>query len=539
MAKKAFKIWFSEVYLKTLEGISLHKAAKAQIHYLCDENPVPPTPRSKLLPSALTVLMTWEDIPLIPGTPEWSTARVRLIAHLLVEGLFHESQAQGLKVTGDEIAEARLWLHKKPDGTISRFEPLRQPWHFKGLHWMPKADEEGADDEGTFKTIVEVPAGEQGIELEAAEQDQDNPEALRISSQTLQQLIRTPIQSEEATTVQTSQTEVAALPQTSSNTAEQTQNEAHHLGKHPREHIAGPMDRHTGPVRAGIGRSLNVDLSDEPVMTAARYLGRAELVPKTEPNEDEDHSGSEASKAAQPAILAKSNTESYDSTEGSSRATLSNEARMMANPSFDASRQAHGLPSAMQIARQMSDQNDALLEVSEDEDDDKPMKLEDIPWDEDSRYHPRFQQTDDTPSESNSSDLQYMDHITNDRSGGAGDGDQVEPAQLSGRSMSSSFYGEAEGQYTEDDYADELQAEEEAGVGLAMQARLNPERNAAHSFAIERRDFGASHETITSADSEATTEILDRDDAEMAGSGIGRYDEEVSKFPSSLPPSKP
>ncbi|KAL8652461.1 MAG: hypothetical protein Q9226_004262 [Calogaya cf. arnoldii] len=547
MAKKAFKVWFSEVYLKTLEGISLHKTAKAQIHYLCDENPVPPTPRSKLLPSALTVLITWEDVPLVPGTPEWSTARVRLIANLLVEGLFHESQAQGLKVTGDEIAEARLWLHKKPDGTISRFEPLRQPWHFKGLHWMPKADDEGADDEGTFKTIVEVPAGEQGIELEAAEQDQDNPEALRISSQTLQQLIRTPIQSEETSTVQTSQAEVAALPQKSSDTAEQTQNEAHHLGKRPREHVAGPMDRHTEPVRAGIGRSPNVGLPDEPVMTSARYLGRAEPVPKTEPNEDENsddpvatfirslgraepedegNTGTEASEAAQPAVLTKSNTDFYHSTEGSSRATLSNEARMMANPSFEASRQAHGLPSEMQIARQMSNQNNSLLEVSEDEDDDKPMNLEGIPWDWDSRYHPRFQQADHAPSEGNSSDLQYMEHITDDRSGGAGDGEQVGPTQLSGRSMSSSLHDEAGGQYTDDDYLDELQTGEEAGVNFAMQGNRSPERNAAYSFANDRRASGEGHRTTATANSEATTEILDRDDAEMAGSGIGRYEEE-------------
>ncbi|KAL8639775.1 MAG: hypothetical protein Q9226_008831, partial [Calogaya cf. arnoldii] len=451
--------------------------------------------------------------------------RARLIARLLANGTFQESSRKGLATTPKEIAEAHCWLHKKSDGTIVVFEPVRHPWYHKDLSWIPEPD-----NGGTNQTIAKAPTGDWRVEIETAERDSENPEALRIFPQTLQRLLDPPTAEVETPIGQDARTETAETIADDSRTlrdvATQSNKEPHLPGDQSQNHATGYRNVLAESALAPEAHTRGDEDSDDPVVTFTRSLGRAEPAPKTEPNEDEDHTGSEASKAAQPAILTESNTDFYHSTEGSSRATLSNEARMMANPSFDASRQAHGLPSEMQIARQMSDQNTGLLEVSEDEDDEKPMKLEDIPWDQDSRYHPRFQQTDDAPSEGNSSDVQYMENITDDHSGGAEDGDQVGPAQLSGRFMSSSLDGEAGGRYTEDDYLDELQTEEEAGVNFAMPGNPNQERNAAYSFAIDRRSFGERHRSINTADSEAATEILDRNDVEMAGSGIGRYDEE-------------
>ncbi|KAI4232692.1 MAG: hypothetical protein LQ349_004851, partial [Xanthoria aureola] len=137
VSRKAFHVWFMEVYLQSPQGASLPKENKRDINFISKASPVYTIDRDTLLPDTLNVLKTWEDVDLPTGTPAWRIARARLIAYLLLNGLFHDRKAHGLEVTQEDLAEARLWLHKKPDGTVSRYEPLRLLWHHKGLSWIP------------------------------------------------------------------------------------------------------------------------------------------------------------------------------------------------------------------------------------------------------------------------------------------------------------------------------------------------------------------------------------------------------------------
>ncbi|KAL8922492.1 MAG: hypothetical protein Q9172_003557 [Xanthocarpia lactea] len=197
VAREAFTVWFSEVYLKTPEGASLPKDIEQQVYFIIDTPSVCSVNRKDLLPGTIEVLETWEKVPLVPGTREWAIARARLVGFLLINGLFGECEAQGLNPTKQELAEARLWLHKQPDGTVSRFEPVRQPWHYKDLYWKP-----GPAEGGTYESVVEAHLSDSGAEIEAVEEDRDNPESLWISSQTLQELINIPIEPEETSVKQ-------------------------------------------------------------------------------------------------------------------------------------------------------------------------------------------------------------------------------------------------------------------------------------------------------------------------------------------------
>lgn len=288
-------MWFSEVYLKTPEGRGLPKNVKQQIHHISDAV-VHRTRRSQLLPGTIDVLAIWEDIPLVPGTSEWGVARVRLIGHLLAHGLFRESQAQGLVVTQQEIAEARLWLYKKPDGTVSRFEPIRQPWHFKDLLWVPEPN-----TGGIFKHIVEVHTSEQGMEIAVAEQDQNNPEARRISPQTLNQLMRAPIQPDKSPTAQTSQARNIAAPRRLRDTVGQSQNEAH-PAQNPREQNSGALDGRANRTRTQTDQSSDDEQSEELVIISTKRIRVAGPMVKPESEGADDAALGETSMTTRPAF---------------------------------------------------------------------------------------------------------------------------------------------------------------------------------------------------------------------------------------------
>ncbi|KAL9037212.1 MAG: hypothetical protein Q9180_003847 [Flavoplaca navasiana] len=518
IARKAFKVWFSEVYLKTPEGRGLPKNVKQQIHHISDAV-VHRTRRSQLLPGTIDVLAIWEDIPLVPGTSEWGVARVRLIAHLLVHGLFRESQAQGLVVTEQEIAEARLWLYKKPDGTVSRFEPIRQPWHFRDLHWVPKPN-----TGGSFEHIVEVHTSEQGMEIAVAEHDQNNPEALRISPQTLQQLVRAPIQPDEPPIAKTSQARNIAVPRRLRDTVGQSRNEAH-PAQNSSEQNFGASDGRANRTRTRTDQSSDTEQSEEPMITSTRRIGVAGPMIKPEAEGADDAAPGATSMTTRPAFSPGSTTNLSRSSTAPFGRVQSGESGTRAHIPIQTSEQAQQLGSCSHSTQQMNDETEALLEVSEDEEDhfDKRVKMDDIPSDWDSNYHSRFQQDVEAQSEGHSSDLQVIEQTTDDNNG---DVQEVGQGRLVVPSLPSSPFGGVGVQDKGDQKMDtELKTEEEAIAFFANQGDPNPERSAAQLFGTDRW-ISSERDVDETPKSEATTDILSRDDTEMVGSGDGLYDEQ-------------
>ncbi|KAL8750627.1 MAG: hypothetical protein Q9199_006945 [Rusavskia elegans] len=496
VSRKAFTTWLSREYLP--QGNPLLKDVKAQLHRLCQLNP---NERATLLPGTIDILRLWESVPLVEGTRQWAIARARLVGRLLANGTYRESRRKGLATTPREIAEAHCWLHKKSDGTVVMFEPIRQPWHHKDLHWISEPA-----DGGTNQTTAKAPTCDWHVEVKTAEKDSESPEALRIFPQTLQRLIDPPITMVRTPISQNTRNENAENPRPLHNTAKQTYSETHQLGDQSQTPILGSTNVLTGLVLTPNAHFQRGESSEHPMISSLRVIGRAEPVTKTEPNEAEDHTVAESSKTAHPAIPTEPKRNLYRFTEAPSGGSSLTEAGTMPDPSNEASEQAQELPLGTQNAQQMNEDDDALLEVSEDENDEfnDPVKMEDIPWDC-ALHHPRFYQGVDARSEGNSSDLQIIESMTDDNSGGNGAGDQVSRARLNTPSLPSSLTVGAGVQDTEYDYEDE---DIETGKRPRQDSRCRGSGN------------------IDTVDSEATTEIMDRDDAAMAGSGSGFYDEQ-------------
>ncbi|KAI4253128.1 MAG: hypothetical protein L6R42_007697 [Xanthoria sp. 1 TBL-2021] len=519
VSRKAFTNWLSRVYLP--QGNPLRKDVKAQLHRLCQLNP---NERATLLPGTIDILKLWEFVPLVEGTRQWAIARARLVGQLLANGTFQESRRKGLATTPREIAEAHCWLHKKSDGTVVMFEPIRQPWHHKDLHWIPEPA-----DGGRNQTTAEAPTCDWHMEVETAEKDSENPEALRIFPQTLQRLIDPPITMVGTPIRQNTQNEIAENSRQLHNTAKQTYSESHQPGDESQNPILGCPNVPTVGVLTPTAHFQGGESSEDPMISSTRVVVRAEPVTKTEPNEAEDHTVAESSKTAHPTISTEPKRNLYRFTELPSGVSSLTEAGTMPDLSNEASEQAQELPLGTQNARQMNNEDDALLEVSEDESDDfnHLVKMKDIPWDYDSLHNPRFYQGVDARSEGNSSDLQIIERMTDNNSGGNGSGDQVGRARLNTPSLASSLTVGPRVQYTEDDYEDEdMETEEETAARFAMQGDPEPGQNAAFLFGRDLQSYNQCIGNIDTADSEATTEIMDRDDAAMAGSGGGFYDEQ-------------
>lgn len=504
VSRKAFEVWFMEVYLQSPQGASLAKENKREIHFISTASPVYAINRDTLLPGTLNVLKTWEEVDLAPGNPAWRIARTRSIAYLLVNGLFHDGNAHGFEVTQRDLGEARCWLHKKPDGTVSRFEPLQQLWHHKGLSWIP-APGEG----GTFRAFIEVPTVDPEVEIRAAEQDRNNPEALRISTKTLQLLMNAPLQPGKTSTIPTAPGEVATTPQTLHNTADQTQGEPSPQGEATQEHILGRTNAPPGPGLAPAAHGQSGENSEDLAITSTRFIGRGRPVKvKTEHHQAEDHTVVGSSKTAHSAFSTQSKTDLPRFMKHPRGRAGSAEAGTMFERTNEASEQAQQVPLGQQDAQQ---------EVSEDENDDF-NEMADLPWDYASLYPPRFHQQVDARSEENRSNFQIFENMTDDSVGDGEDDEQVRRASL---------IGGAGGQYTGSIYADEnLETEEEAVARFMPQRDPHSGRNAAFLFG---RDLQSSHQgygNFDDADSEATTEILDPNDARMFAPSNSLYDDE-------------
>ncbi|KAL8801941.1 MAG: hypothetical protein Q9182_004122 [Xanthomendoza sp. 2 TL-2023] len=197
VTRSAFLKWFSEVFLQSPEGRSLPKDVQKQIYHITEPSVAASTTRESLSPAIIDVLKAWEAVPLVPGTRQWAIAHVRFIAFMLSHGIFRSCSEKGLVVTSSEVNEAQCWLHKQPDGGISVFKTIQQPWYHKDLTWKPKG--------GTFETYIEPSYAGDEREIEAAEADVDNPEALRISPQTLRKWMTMPRGSRESSSASSSQ----------------------------------------------------------------------------------------------------------------------------------------------------------------------------------------------------------------------------------------------------------------------------------------------------------------------------------------------
>ncbi|KAL8664530.1 MAG: hypothetical protein Q9202_002939 [Teloschistes flavicans] len=176
----AFAKWYSETYLKSSQGQSTPTAVKRAIARACDPREYLSITRETQLPQTVEVFEAWEAIPIINGTREMAKARVRLIRDILVAGNFQRLQTQALHATPQELEEARRWIHLEADGSFSKYSSLQQPWRQKDLIWNPTARE--------WKTISVESNGSLGDYEVAATQGLFDPERVRISTRTLQQL---------------------------------------------------------------------------------------------------------------------------------------------------------------------------------------------------------------------------------------------------------------------------------------------------------------------------------------------------------------
>lgn len=137
ITRKAFIHWYHNVYLTSARSKEMSKGARNEIHSLISKLPPNPVNPAELLPETLQVISTWENMPMPFASNQWLTARVRLIADLLISGTFVELQGHRelAAATATEIKEARSWRYQQPNGDLMRYQSLAQPWCTKEVPW--------------------------------------------------------------------------------------------------------------------------------------------------------------------------------------------------------------------------------------------------------------------------------------------------------------------------------------------------------------------------------------------------------------------
>ncbi|KAI4255351.1 MAG: hypothetical protein L6R42_006777 [Xanthoria sp. 1 TBL-2021] len=137
ITQKAFIHWYSNVFLPSDRGRGLSRNARREIHILISEEPPHPIDRSGLWPETIEVISIWENEPIPFGSAPWRVARVRLIADLLLNGMFLELQDHHIlaAATPEEVNEARCWIYQRSAGEFVRYQPLAQPWCTKEIAW--------------------------------------------------------------------------------------------------------------------------------------------------------------------------------------------------------------------------------------------------------------------------------------------------------------------------------------------------------------------------------------------------------------------
>ncbi|KAL8966325.1 MAG: hypothetical protein Q9183_003421 [Haloplaca sp. 2 TL-2023] len=136
--KRAFTRWWFITYRTSAEGRALTKRVKTYLDELCNSRGFPEdfaNRRSSYPEEVVKVFQIWEDIPLVEGSAEWKTARMRMFRDIIFDGHYQEYQDKGLRATSIELASTRCWFLKRADGTIAKYPSLNLPWCFKDLVW--------------------------------------------------------------------------------------------------------------------------------------------------------------------------------------------------------------------------------------------------------------------------------------------------------------------------------------------------------------------------------------------------------------------
>lgn len=84
--RKAFAIWASENYLQPAQGRMLSKNTRSELGALANSGTISTISRDSLSPETVTIIQNWENIPLVPNSPDWRTAGTRLIRDLVIDG---------------------------------------------------------------------------------------------------------------------------------------------------------------------------------------------------------------------------------------------------------------------------------------------------------------------------------------------------------------------------------------------------------------------------------------------------------------------
>ncbi|KAI4218643.1 MAG: hypothetical protein L6R36_008836 [Xanthoria steineri] len=160
VTRKAFVRWWSEVYLKSADGKALASNIKAQVRGLIESKPPNPISRESLLPGTVSVIQTWESIPLVQGSVEWAKARIRLIRDVIFDGRYEAYQNHfDLDAIPAEMAHARCWMYQRDDGQLDHYRSLAQPWSYKDIEWSNEGPiTKLADSTQTAAEFPPVPA---------------------------------------------------------------------------------------------------------------------------------------------------------------------------------------------------------------------------------------------------------------------------------------------------------------------------------------------------------------------------------------------
>ncbi|KAL8655884.1 MAG: hypothetical protein Q9226_002874 [Calogaya cf. arnoldii] len=132
--RKAFAKW----YYKTSRSLRITRDGRWEMQSLLQLSRTPyPIKRADLRPDTISALELWESKPLVPGTPEHQSARVRTLRDVIFDKLQGSETADeelaALKPTNFEMSDAHQWLYVTTDGQYAKHRPYKQPFFYKEL----------------------------------------------------------------------------------------------------------------------------------------------------------------------------------------------------------------------------------------------------------------------------------------------------------------------------------------------------------------------------------------------------------------------
>ncbi|KAL8855579.1 MAG: hypothetical protein Q9178_007771 [Gyalolechia marmorata] len=151
---KAYKRWYCTVYTKAT-GVVISKPAMQEMErILIRHDGHHPVNRAELCDDTLAILQTWDAVPLVVGTKDYTFAKARMIRDIIYEKLAgtpelkraqplmshplhilhrilpEDPSLAALNLTKGEISEAYLWIYRMRDGNFARHQAYRQPFSY-------------------------------------------------------------------------------------------------------------------------------------------------------------------------------------------------------------------------------------------------------------------------------------------------------------------------------------------------------------------------------------------------------------------------